>query len=1002
MSSHKRLLTAAFIAFLSLCIVATGIPGLSQVYAAESTSSICTDIHGSNVDANEYEYTRWATPVYSYLTEEGDGYMRVQGYGDSTSNGQNVDVIYYDKNFNATSYKAIKQELPLFGAFAQTQNNYFIISGQENLDEDDDCEVIRVTKYDKSWKRIGSSGLCGADTYIPFDGGSCRVAVVGDLMTIRTCHEMYEKGDGCHHQSNMTIEVNTSTMDMFWGNFAYVSHSFNQFIVASDNEVGVLDHGDAYPRAITITLFESDIENGEMLSYQKSGGGTLERFPGDLGDNDTGVAVGGFEKTSTGYLVAGNSIYQHDEETLDLSRPRNVFVTELDTSEKTFATNWLTDVSDGAGNPQLVKVNDDCFVVLWSRAAYIEYIAVDGCARSISQLHRARGDLSDCKPIVSDGKIIWYVYGENGTDFYEIPVSVTGNGQSATLGQPTVITSDTGHAWTTVSAGSGTAQIKCSRCGKTKTEKYPTHFSMGYSLGNTSYWGYGAADLNITDRIKIFGAYYTNNEYERFTGLKLESSDPENCIVNNNSLTVSFRDTGVYKVTARCKYDTSISDYMFFYVTKPLESVVLTAKPASPQEFGTVIKLTAKKDGGRGNEVFTFTVTEENGSETVLKQSEDNNTTWTPSAPGTYTVNVSVYDTEEPNIVVNDSLVYEVSKKAHPAVMPSKSYNYPFSSSAMISNELLGTAGKAGWEFDDEDIGTVLEPGEEMIFTVHYNKADRNYYITKDMEVTVRHSLCDHNDTELRGAKKATCCAEGATGDLYCLECGELVKESEPIAIDPENHSGLRTIAAKKAGIGVDGYTKKVLCDDCGVVITASKAVPGVTSIYIDTPYNAVYKGSAYYATVSVYAGDKKLTKGVDYKVTYTNNTNAGKATAKVILIGNYEGSTYQTFVISKAANKLAVKGLTATVKRSAVKKKAQYLAVSKVLKFTNVGQGTRSYVKVSGNKKILINKTTGKVTVKKGLKKGTYAVKVKVKATGTSNYKASAWKTVTFKIKVK
>jgi hypothetical protein len=41
-------------------------------------------------------------------------------------------------------------------------------------------------------------------------------------------------------------------------------------------------------------------------------------------------------------------------------------------------------------------------------------------------------------------------------------------------------------------------------------------------------------------------------------------------------------------------------------------------------------------------------------------------------------------------------------------------------------------------------------------------------------------------------------------------------------------------------------------------------------------------------------------------------------------------------------------------------------------------------------------------VTVKKGLKKGTYKVRVKVRAAGNSNYKASAWKTVTFRIKVK
>ena len=41
-----------------------------------------------------------------------------------------------------------------------------------------------------------------------------------------------------------------------------------------------------------------------------------------------------------------------------------------------------------------------------------------------------------------------------------------------------------------------------------------------------------------------------------------------------------------------------------------------------------------------------------------------------------------------------------------------------------------------------------------------------------------------------------------------------------------------------------------------------------------------------------------------------------------------------------------------------------------------------------------------GKITVKKGLKKGTY--KVKIMAKGSANYKASAWKTVTFKIRVR
>ena len=48
------------------------------------------------------------------------------------------------------------------------------------------------------------------------------------------------------------------------------------------------------------------------------------------------------------------------------------------------------------------------------------------------------------------------------------------------------------------------------------------------------------------------------------------------------------------------------------------------------------------------------------------------------------------------------------------------------------------------------------------------------------------------------------------------------------------------------------------------------------------------------------------------------------------------------------------------------------------------------------------VNTKTGKITVKKGLKKGTYKVKVKVKAAGNANYKASKEKTVTVTVKVK
>lgn len=108
------------------------------------------------------------------------------------------------------------------------------------------------------------------------------------------------------------------------------------------------------------------------------------------------------------------------------------------------------------------------------------------------------------------------------------------------------------------------------------------------------------------------------------------------------------------------------------------------------------------------------------------------------------------------------------------------------------------------------------------------------------------------------------------------------------------------------------------------------------------------------------------------------------------------------TSTCAKKSNPLSVKPKTAPVKYKSLKKKNQSLKAAQVIKFVKTGQGTMSYTKASGNKKITINKKNGKVTIKKGLKKGTYKVRVNVKAAGNETYKPSAVKSITFKIKVK
>ena len=85
-----------------------------------------------------------------------------------------------------------------------------------------------------------------------------------------------------------------------------------------------------------------------------------------------------------------------------------------------------------------------------------------------------------------------------------------------------------------------------------------------------------------------------------------------------------------------------------------------------------------------------------------------------------------------------------------------------------------------------------------------------------------------------------------------------------------------------------------------------------------------------------------------------------------------------------KSANTLTVKGRTIKVKgkksgTKTVLQKTKKFKKAKAFKISNA-VGTVTFKKLSGNKKIKISKA-GKVTLKKGLKKGTYKVKVRVTA---------------------
>lgn len=460
----KRLFSFLLAAILLLSAVP-----ISTSAACVSSSQVGTDLPATNSGHQAYDvYTK---PIASYMSVQPDGKILTIS---KTTNGI-LDINYYTSAYKLVKNKRLFLELPSFGGVYETDKHFFVVTGQNNLEETDDKEVIRVTCYDKSWNRLTHVTIPSYNTTKPFVGGTVRFAYDGKILYVRTCHEMYaSKNDGKNHQANITFSIDTETMQLIYSmdavanlSVGYVSHSFNQFIRYDDGLLTALDHGDGYPRAICLVRYTTS-------SFKNSSGSGLRVFeniniiemPGAIGENRTDVTVGAYDVSNSGYLVAG---------TTKIGKPTyNVFLAYVpdDLSSKKIYT--LT--NSGSLNyttPHLVKISGNAFLVMWgdSNGKTIYYQQVNARGEKVGGQYTTSGNLSDCVPIVADGKVMWYTYSHNDVTFYQISTSTL---------KATKKTVNHGHKYTYGSNKSEHWQV-CADCGKkTGTSKH-THFTTSFN-----------------------------------------------------------------------------------------------------------------------------------------------------------------------------------------------------------------------------------------------------------------------------------------------------------------------------------------------------------------------------------------------------------------------------------------------------------------------------------------------------------------------------------------
>lgn len=463
----KKIITMFLAATILLSSLACLLPfGVSEAAAAEEP---CVHLaQGNNIE--QQEYYDWSTPVYSYLTESAEGdLMRVQA---NRADGP-YQVEYFDADYRSLRGVQVPRELPLFGGFYATENGYYILSGQENPDESASVECYRITKYDPDWNRLDSVGLYDCNTTIPFRAGSARMAHSGNTLLIRTCHEMYMTSDGLNHQANISMQVDTETMqitDSFAG--GYVSHSFNQFIKIDGDRVAAVDHGDAFPRCIVLEDFSMTDGKIDWGSYRRM---NLQSFVGNIGENYTGASVGGLEISDSAYLVAYNSVPQ-DEQFRDY-KTRNIYVSAMDKASEEVTIRQITDYAEGeftASTPHLVKISGDSFLLLWSQYGNVYYTELNGSGEPVSDTYCMQGAfLSDCKPIVFGGKVVWYTRKNSVITFYDIDTNDVSQNSSKATDRAKIIDYPSAPNWN--------CTVECTVCGHRETFEAPLYMSVYWS-----------------------------------------------------------------------------------------------------------------------------------------------------------------------------------------------------------------------------------------------------------------------------------------------------------------------------------------------------------------------------------------------------------------------------------------------------------------------------------------------------------------------------------------
>ena len=930
----KRIISSAVAGAMALTMLPT-LPADTSLSAAAASDVTevrgqCASYEGTNAGAQTYD--RWSKVINSYLFADGEGYLRVQG--DAVSG--KLLAEYYSSDFTLQKSVAVNLDLPIFGGFYSAGDSYYVLTGQNNKSENNSTEVFRITKYDKNWKRLGSSGLYGANTTKPFNAGTARFTQSGKYLLVRTCHEMYTSSkDGKNHQSNVTIQFDMDTMkitdsfsDVMNTGYGYVSHSFNQFIRTDGTSIVAADHGDASPRSAVLIKYNTDFTKGTFVPdyYTKCSVVDMLTYPEHQSNyNITGGSMGGFEVTSSDYITAMNSVDQAD---ITNNTTRNIFVARVSKDLGTKTVTQVTNYAEGTettSTPQLVKINDDELMLLWTREGKVNYAELGADGAVTSDIYSFEGELSDCQPIAANGKVSWYIWNDGDITFNSIDLGDISKHSTKII--------HNGHDYVTKNATktNGTVTQTCKVCGYVNTFTVDTTFKSWYRTNADSgnFWSRPESSYAIGNTLDIMVFDANGDTVDMKKKYVVELSDDIAVQSNPQSYytRLTFTKNGSVTLKVYPKYN-------------PDAAHTFTIVCGHAHNFNTGTITTQPTCTEKGVRTRTCTICGEKRYESIAATGHKYSA-WketkaaTCTAAGTQTRTCSVCKNVENKTI---------KAKGH--------------------TEVADSAVAATCTTDGKTAGSHCSVCGKVIKAQTVIKATGHKY--GSWTVT-----------------KAATCTEDGSQKRSCTVCGN----TETQTIKATGHKASGWMIDKQPDIGVKGSKHKE-CTVCGKVLQTAEipalGAKDISGAKVTVASKVTFTGTSRKPAVTVKLNGKELVKNTDYTVKYSNNKAIGKATVTIKGKGKYTGVIKKTFKI--VPMKQVITSVTAKTKAFAVKWTKDLNVDGYQIKYSTKSDfsgGKSVYVK----KNTTVSKTFTGLTAKK-----TYYVKVRSYKTvnGTKYY--SSW----------